>query len=362
MIQLIKNISRKLLILILIGIIQYSFEKSTLEYKYIISNQICNSGTDIGYYHYLFNITAKLSGNLSKSYIDNFKIETNDNNPNVVVECNFPEKNSGNETIEVNIPCYIENHFHGIYYILSFKGESNELQLINFGHIFLGRIYCMREIVLDLGEIKDQICDFSQSYPKLKFKIDILNNPIIPEDLKHHSMNLNFASEREESEKSSYCFIKNNNSNLIYLDCIMEFYRALDNSLYLEKDDSQSQDDIVNNITYVIFKNKDKKYIGNNTFCPDKYNINYLDIFKGFCKNGAFYFSIDFEDFIDDKEDRNEMIKSRKLLIELKGKVDSKSSKNFCYLENKNEKDKYDLSKYKLNCVVPTVEDMDNRL
>jgi hypothetical protein len=79
----------------------------------------------------------------------------------------------------------------------------------------------------------------------------------------HQSMNLNFASEREESERSSYCFIKNN-KNLIYLDCIIEFYRTLDNSLYLKKD--YFQEEIVNNITNVFFNNKDKKYIANNTF------------------------------------------------------------------------------------------------
>ena len=56
------------------------------------------------------------------------------------------------------------------------------------------------------------------------------------------------------------------------------------------------------------------------------------------------------------------MINSKKSLIELKGKVDSKLSKNYCYLDDRNEKDKYDLSKYKLNCVVPTLEDMDYRL
>ena len=101
---------------------------------------MCGSDADLGYYLYLFNITAKLSGNLSKSYTDKIKIETNDNNPNLIIKCDFPEKNSGNESIEVNIPCYIENHWYGIYYILSFHGENNELQLINFEHIFLGYI------------------------------------------------------------------------------------------------------------------------------------------------------------------------------------------------------------------------------
>ena len=350
MVQLIKNISLKLLLIL--GIIQISFENSTLKKKYI-SKMECDKESG----RILFNITAELSGNLSESCIEKIKIETNDNNPNLIIKCNFPEIYSDNDNIEISIPCYIENYKDSYYYYtFSFKEESNELQLINFKNIDLGYIYCKRELTLILGKIKDQECDDSHSYLQFKFKIELLNNTFIPEDLIHHNFYFNLESEME-SGRSSNCFVENN-KNMIYLDCKIDLYRALDNSLYLEKGDFQEY--INSNI--VFFKNNDKKYIGKDIFCYDKHKVNYLDIFKGNCKNGAFYFSIDFEDLIDDEEGKNEMINSKKVLIELKGKVDSKSSNNFCYLENKNEKDKYDLSKYKLNCVVPTLEDTDNRL
>ena len=177
MVQLIKNISLKLLLIL--GIIQNSFENSTLKKKYI-SKMECDKESG----RYLFNITAELSGNLSKSYIEKIKIETNENNPHLITKCNFPEKNSENDNIEISIPCYIENYKYAYYYYtLSFKEESNELQLINFEDINLGYIYCKRELTLILGKIKDQECDDSSSY---QFKIEILNNTIIPEDLMHH--------------------------------------------------------------------------------------------------------------------------------------------------------------------------------
>ena len=101
-------------------------------------------------------------------------------------------------------------------------------------------------------------------------------------------------------------------------------HKSLDNSLYLEKGDIQ-----------------DYQYMNNN------YRV---------------YFKNNLEDLIDEEKEKNETINSKKVLIELKGKVDSQSSKNYCYLDNKNEKGKYDLSKYKLNCVVPTFENEDNKL
>ena len=350
MIQLIKNISLKLLLII--GIMQYSFENSILDFNNIKTE--CDKETG----RYLFTINAYLSGNMSKSDFDNYKIEINDKNHNVNIQCDFPEENSENEKTEVSIPCYIENYVDYLYYSVSFIGESSELQLNKFKDIKLGYISCRREMTLTLGEIKDQECDSSEDNLLFEFKIEISNKTIIPEDLMHQSFYLNLMSEKEESGgRGSNCFIENNN-NMIYLDCELEIYRALDNSLYLGKGDFHQY--INDNIFFI--KNNDKKYIGKDIFCYDKHKVNYLDIFKGNCKNGAFYFSIDFEDLIDDDESKNEMINSKKVLIELKGKVDSKSSNNFCYLENKNKKDKYDLSKYKLNCVAPTFEDTDNRL
>ena len=353
MVEIIKNIFLK--IILIIGIIQFSFENFYLEKK-SLSNMQCNK--DLG--RYLFTIKADLSGNMSKSDIEKIKIETNVKNPNIIIKCDFPEKDSGTKRIEVSIPCYIENFENYNYYSLSFKGESSEFELYNFEEIILGNIYCQKEIALALGEIKDQVCDESESSQFFKFKIEILNNTIIPEDFIHSNTNLYISSENEESGALSNCFVESN-KNLFYLDCEIELSRALDNSLFLEQGDIQVYQ-YENNKNKIYFQNNERKYIGKNFVCYNKHKINYLDIFKGNCKNGAYYFSIDFEDLIDDDKEKNEIINSKKLLIELTGKKDSKISKNYCYLNDKNEKDEYDLSKYKLNCVVPTVEDMDNRL
>ena len=350
MVQILKNILLK--IFLIIGIMQYSFEKAILEKKWL-SNENCNK--ELG--RYLFEIIADLSGNLSQSDFEKIKIEAY--NPNLIIHCDLPDKNSGAETIEVSIPCYIENFENYQYYSFSFRGESDELQLINFEDISLN-IFCKREMPLALGEIKEQVCDDSKSKPIYSFKIEILNNTIIPERLMHYYISLTFLSEKEEYKNNNpQCFIESS-QHLVYLDCKIELYEALDNSLYLREDNFSVYID--SNLDILLINN-DKKYIGKDIFCYDKHKVNYLDIFKGYCKNGAFYFSIDLEDLIDDEEEKNEMLNSKKLLIELKGKVDdAKSLSNFCYLENKNEQDKYDLSKYKLNCAVPTLEDTDNRL
>jgi len=348
MVQLIKNISLKLLIII--GIIQYSFEISTLKKNNIQKECDKESG------RYLLNITADLSGNLSKSDIEKIRMQAN--NPSITIKCDFPEENSGNKTNEVNIPCYIDNFLNNNYYNLSFKVESNELQLINFDNIELGKISCQREITFVLGEITEQKCDASKTYPVLEFNIEILNNTIIPTYLKYYyDIHINIYNEQKNRYEYSWCGIIIS-KNLNYLNCNIDIKGIKINSLYLEKGDfNQYIEDKLN----ILFKNSDKKYIGKNIICDDKPTVNYLDIIKGNCKNGAFYFSIDFEDLIDEEE-KDEIIISKQLLIELKGKDDSKSSKNYCYLENKNEKDKYDLSKFKLNCAVPTLEDMDEKL
>ena len=353
MIQIINNLSLK--IILIIGIIQNSFENSTLKRK-SISNFQCNSELR----RYLFTIYADLSGILSKEYIDNIKIEANLNNSNLIINCDFPEINSGTKIIDVNIDCYIENFENYNNYILYFKGESNELELINFEEIIIGNIFCLKEIELVLGEIKDQLCDESESNTFFKFKIEILNNTIIPEYFMHRNTIMLFSSEKEEQVINSNCFIESNN-NLIYLDCKIKVKKSLDNSLFLEQGLIQDYQ-YMNNYYRVYFKNNERKYIGKNIFCYNKHKVNYLDIFKGYCKNGAFYFSIDFENLIDEEKEKKEMNNSKKLLIELKGNIDSKLSKNYCYLEDKNEKDKYDISKYKLNCVVPTFENVDDKL
>ena len=352
MVQITKNIL--LNILLIIGMIQYSFGNATLEFK-SLSNYQCDN--ELG--RYLFDISADLSGSLSKSYFDKIKIETNDNNPNIIIKCDFPEKNSEEKT-KVNIPCFIENFSNLNYYTLNFTGESSELQLNSFDKIKLGVISCQKKITLVLGEIRDQICDDSGSNLFFNFKIDFFNNTIIPKDFIHSNVFFYISSEKEESGINSNCFVENN-KNSFYLDCKIELYRSLDNSLYLVQGDFKDYQ-YMNDNCMVFFRNNEKKYIGKNIFCYNKHKVNYLDIFKGNCKNGAFYFSIDFEDLIDDEEEKNEMINSKKSLIELKGKVDSKLSKNYCYLDDRNEKDKYDLSKYKLNCVVPTFDDVDDKI
>jgi hypothetical protein len=49
-----------------------------------------------------------------------------------------------------------------------------------------------------------------------------------------------------------------------------------------------------------------------------------------------------------------------KILLELKGKKGFKKSINYCYIDNGNKKSKIDITKYKLNCVIPKYYEENN--
>ena len=243
-------------LLFIIGILQYTKEKSILEAKSIYNGR-CNNYYGI----YSFNISAILKGNLSDSIIDNYKIKVNtlkDNNINI--KCNFPEIKSNNgRTREINITCYIKNYVNNDNLTLSFEGENNKLKLINFGRKILNlkKINCEKYVILLLGNINNQKCEESSSLIKYSFKIEILNKTF-PENFSLNKVHLNYKSSIENTKYNSECYLVRDGS-LNYLDCYMVIDELLKESLYLEEGIIFEKFDSDNNIR-IFLKNKYRRF------------------------------------------------------------------------------------------------------
>ena len=243
-------------LLFIIGILQYTKEKSILEAKSIYNGR-CNNYYGI----YSFNISAILKGNLSDSIIDNYKIKVNtlkDNNINI--KCNFPEIKSNNgRTREINITCFIKNYVNNDNLTLSFEGENNKLKLINFGRKILNlkKINCEKYVILLLGNINNQKCEESSSLIKYSFKIEILNKTF-PENFSLNKVHLNYKSSIGYTKYNSECYlVRDGSSN--YLDCYMVIDELLKESLYLDEGIIFEKFDSSNNIR-IFFKNKYRRF------------------------------------------------------------------------------------------------------
>ena len=93
--------------LILIIILLENITTKTILIANGISNGKCHN--EIDEYSYNFNIKAVLTGNLSQSMLDKFKIKNNYNDNNLKIKCNITEEKKfvNNENILIN--CYINN-------------------------------------------------------------------------------------------------------------------------------------------------------------------------------------------------------------------------------------------------------------
>ena len=344
----IKLISQMILILVLIS---YSFQKSTLYANYI-SNDYCDSELN----RYSFQIECELRGNLSPSMFNAFTIVTN-SYYEPEIKCEIPEISGSSEynSQYISIPCYVNNFQNGG---LSFRfdGESDELDLVNFNEMFLNlNIYCQQTITLKMGNIIDKECVKNNSKAKYTFKIKLLNE-ILPKDLNINYFYLQPTIIQKSQDSNNNIWT---DCDLIladynnHLKCTVDFNTELMATIYFEKDYST---ETWRNNYHVVLKNENNDlYVGQDIVCYSEKDLNYLNIFRGSCKNGAFYFSLDLSTFGDNNNEQNSEIYS-KSLFEFKTKVDSKIYKNYCYLDNRNEDDKYDLTKYKLNCAISSTE------
>ena len=242
-------------LLYIIGILQYTKEKSILEAKSISEGQ-CNNYYGI----YSFNISANLKGNLSDSIIDNYKIKINSlKGNNITIKCNFPQIKFNNENIrEINITCYIENFVNNDNLTLSFEGENNQLELINFGQNILNlkNINCEKYIELLLGNIKNQEYKKTSSFIEYSFKIELLNKTL-PENFSINKIHLSYKSSIENINYNSECYLVRN-GNLNYLNCYMLINELLEKSFYLEEGNIFEKYDSDNNIR-IILKNENRR-------------------------------------------------------------------------------------------------------
>ena len=342
-----KNDSLIILIL-LFGIIIYTSQNNILR-AYWVGNGYCQPELN----RYNFYIFAYLEGHLSKSMFENYTINVN-SDYDLEVKCDFPEINNSLSEYDysIKIPCYIDNIENGEL-SFSFEGKSNELELIDFNEniLYFYDIYCRKNIKLILGEIKDQECKQYNSDSEYHFKITLLNETL-PKNLNLEYIYLkpNFFGENDDYYYNIRCSLVNEDYNN-YFKC--SYYSNLLNiTMYFRK--NYTYEIWRSDITYFIKNLNEDLYIGKNIVCYYEHKVNYLDIFKGECKNGAFLFSIDFNQYIKHEDENTDI--NYKILLELKAKVDSKTFKNYCYLDNGNKDGEFDISKYKLNCAIPSFD------
>ena len=249
--------------------------------------------------------------------------------------------------------------YHESNYIYETRTNDCSIMIknINEQDLVIGEmINCYNEnkknyITLILGEIKDQECRQFGSYSNYVYKITIINETL-PNNLYLNYINLHPNTFDNNNNYYIYCNLVNIDYNN-YFECTIQYSKVLDKTIYYET-----------NYTYTTWSNgysitikniNDNLYVGKNIICFNEHKLNYFDIIKGKCKNGAFLFSLDFKHFIKGKDKNSE--NNYKILLELKAKVDSKTFKNYCYLNNGNEDDEFDITKYKLNCAIPSFDE-----
>ena len=199
-------------LLILIGISHFIIPKSILIAKSINAEK-CDY--DLG--RYSFNIRALLNGNLSKSMFENYTIE-NSNINNLEIICKFPEEKNTVENKLIKIICYTDNIPLYSNLSINFKGINNNLELINFNNNLLQieNIYCIKNIKLLLGNIKEQVCKHFNLYYYYEYKLDI-ENKTIPKNIELYNINLKPERIDEDIYNISCDLINNDYNN--YFKC-----------------------------------------------------------------------------------------------------------------------------------------------
>ena len=248
--------------LILIIILLENITTKTILIANGISNGKCHN--EIDEYSYNFNIKAVLTGNLSQSMLDKFKIKNNYNDNNLKIKCNITEEKKfvNNENILIN--CYINNIIYNNI-SLYFEGASDNLELINFNekYLYLENIFCKKVIILMLGEIKDEKCKNNNSLFYYNYKIEILNNTI-PTELFNNNFDLsptNLNNNENDNDYNITCNIVNNDNNYFF-NCSLLCYKQINNYIYYNNGYIYKKE-INTNIIYIKNLN-DNLYIGKN--------------------------------------------------------------------------------------------------
>ena len=309
---------------LLFELIQITFQKSNLT-AHNISNNGCDSSGK-----YSFNIITTLNGNLSQKMIENYKfnakaLDYRNISTNLNINCFFPEINKNQNDNNIDINCTIENAGYFWNVTIYLEGESSQIQLNNFNEIFsnIKTIDCRPIINITLNEINETKCHNNRDYSYFSYIITILYNDIIPKELFSNKIYLMFQSEYSHYYYyNTYCYFTQIN-NKIVLECNINDDIKLDTLYY----DKNVQHIYENSYELYILNNNNNLYIGQNIICYHERNDTYLDIFNGYCKNGAYFFSIDFNKFLNKNEDDNKLIIKNKLLLEFNGKIGSAQKK-----------------------------------
>ena len=347
-----KNISlnKQLQLILLIRIISYTVQKVTYLKALNIENVQCDNESK----NYSFQIKANLNGSLSQSMINKLTISVS-SRYNLTINCTFPVS-STNSTENISIPCYINNSKNGN---LTFKfiNKNTNLKLLNFDENLLYlNIFCQKNITLYLLSVKesDSGCQQLDSYSNYVYKINI-NNDTLPKDLNLSTINIspNISHDNIDDYNNNYnntctLIIKKNNNN--YFLCEIKIDKLLEGTIFYEENYTYIHHTLNYDYTIIVNNLDNDLYVGENISCAFETKLDLLNIFKGNCKNGAFFFSIDFSYFRNGNKD---MEIYSKLLYEIKSEKDPKINKNYCYLDNGNRDYEYDITKYKLNCVIP---------
>ena len=270
-------------LLLIIGLFQCVCSKSIL-----IANDISNVKFISETNEYIFNIKASLTGILSKNMFENINIIINNDNKLKTI-CKFPEEkiNVYNKTIIIN--CSINNMIYDKFSI-SFKGTNNYIYLINFNEkiLYVDKALSKNDIILMMGEIKEQKCQKNNELYYYNYKIKIENKTIskilekynYDYDLKPNGLNNN--------QYNITCNIINNSIDK-YINCSLIYNKHNNNILYYEQKYIYHKE--MNNNNIYIINNNDNLYIGENINCEyiNKINNNIYKLELRFLEDSTDY-------------------------------------------------------------------------
>ena len=270
-------------LLLIIGLFQYIYSKSIL-----IANDISNGKFISETNEYIFNIKASLTGILSKNMFENINIIINNDNKLKTI-CKFPEEkiNVYNKTIIIN--CSINNMIYDKFSI-SFKGINNYIDLINFNEniLYVDKELFNNDIILMMGEIKEQKCQKNNELYYYNYKIKI-ENKTIPKILEKYNYNYDLKPNGlNNNQYNITCNIINNNIDK-YINCFLIYNKHNNNILYYEQKYIYHKE--MNNNNIYIINNNDNLYIGENINCEyiNKINNNIYKLELRFLEDSTDY-------------------------------------------------------------------------
>ena len=258
---------------------------SIMSKSILIANDISNVKFISETNEYIFNIKASLTGNLSKNMFENINIIINNDNKLKTI-CKFPEEkiNVYNKAIIIN--CSINNMIYDKFSI-SFKGTNNYIDLINFNEkiLYVDKTLSKNDIILMMGEIKEQKCQKKNELYYYNYKIKI-ENKTIPKIIEKYNYDYDLKPNGlDNNQYNITCNIINTNIDK-YMNCSLVYKNNNNNNniLYYEHKYIYHKE-INNNIIIYFVNNNENLYLGKNIKCEyiknnnnDRLKLRILDV------------------------------------------------------------------------------------